>query len=333
MLKNEKVVDDNTLFLLMALKHQNSIKIKGINSVYTLPFDTNYDETIANPSSDLPIEKIAENGIEWIIKTASATCNREQNEIFGEIITLSIEDKTDSSSFLDYYLNEFEQPSDYYFSEDEHRKLLYKFIKEQHPFVLEYKDKVFPYQLSTGEKRPLKYKMLEYIFYLMHKRIVEIQNDCNTFLFNNDIDGKRKKSIRLNFTETSFRELFKKEIEEGKQDKLTEQLANEPINSSGGIFKVYADYVQCSSPQKISTEIKGDKKKLLEYCLKNSSEPMTIKKYRKLFNTRKDKPNDKSIRKYFTYLNKDMRKFLKIEFDFLLNDGTSGEWEICIIKP
>ena len=127
--------------------------------------------------------------------------------------------------------------------------------------------------------------------------------------------------------------MFEKEIEKDKQDKLAQKLVNEPIIAKSGIFIVYADYVQCLNPKKTTTEIKNKTKKLLEYCLKNSKEDMTIKKYRDFFKKRSNKPNDDSIRKYFTYLNDDMRTFLGIDFDFLSNDGTNGEWEICVNNP
>lgn len=139
-------IDDNTLFILLALRYQGHIEMDGLHSVYD--WNVNYDETVLNPEGkNLPVEEIAKRGINWIcenfkIKPEVQTSNA---------ISLKVNENSELIKYLDNYFNEFTQYKNYYYSEAKHKERFYNFIKNNFPVLLEFEDKYFTYKFLPKE--------------------------------------------------------------------------------------------------------------------------------------------------------------------------------------
>jgi len=332
----EKVVDDNTLFLLMALKYQDKIEIEDLHSVYTN--DTNYDETIIKPNREkLNLDNFAEKAIKWIDREFGLTYERPQNNDCGEIIILSIDDKTKLDTFLKDYLSKFVDFDGYYDEEAKHKKLLYNFIKKEEPCVFEYNDKVFTYKLLKGENRALKYKMLEYIFYLMEKKILSTEWDCDMFLFNTDEDGELKKSIRLKFHEYSAAQFFYEYFDKKEKEQVRKKFSVGKLVKEGGYLSLYEGSNVCLNSN-IQNKVHIDPKygKVLLYCLTlegtelKTSPKKYVEYYKKTYGV---DLTEYAAKQYLSSTSKMIKNSLGLNFDIIKFIPNSGEEWVIKLKP
>lgn len=207
-------LDDNTLFILLALRYNDEgcVEIKGGDkTIYD--WNVNYNDTLIEQiSTGNDINDYANAGIKWIKDKFGVTVEPAESHL-----KLSLNDKTALENFLEEYLKDFPPDEDAYYDEERHKEYFYHFIKKHNPeFNENFKEnigKYFIYKLLP-ESDVEKYKMVEYIGYLANKNILLADNI--TFECKFQEKGEWKKSIRLRFKDERlgfdfFKEFFNKE--------------------------------------------------------------------------------------------------------------------------
>ncbi len=322
------VIDDNSLFILLTLKYQGEIYIKGIQTVYD--YETNYDDTVATPSYKNPfgslpdIQDFSKTAINWMTEHAGAVFLK-----FNDTFSLGVHDRDELENLLNDYLSEF-TASEYYHSKEAHRRAFYEFIKTTKQDLLKFKGKYFTYCFTQGQQYKNKYKMIEYIAYLMQEGFLEPYGNI-PFDFNNDGKEGLKKVIGIAFVENKALELFEDLLREDKQKIYTEQYTNNPPLLSKGVFELRGNIVGCTATgEELSlTGGYGRYLKIVEHCLSKEITSISVDDYKKKFyKKRLEEFKPRTARDYFGQINRLFKDKLKIDFDFLENSGRDGEWEI-----
>lgn len=303
----EYPIDDNTLFILLALRYQGSIKREDIHYFYDSSI--NYDYTYLKRNNNREgLLSIMQKGLEWI--------NSEFRFIDdigkAEEPILRIEKKSKLEIFLYYYFLKFRTYEDYYHSIEEHKKVLVKFIEAN--FQDKKKEelgKKFTYKFTPDTQ----YKMIQYIGYLIHHGIfAEPYDEREMFAFNNGECGY-KKVIRMRFADGC-------NIESFKRDKKVR-----------GIFYIYTDgdtnvyYKEDNQPICIRPGLKA----ILYKCIDEDLGYITRKTYFELQDAGKVRNSkghlsNKRIKDYIEALNTDLRS--KFQRDFFGKTNRTGIWEI-----
>lgn len=198
----EYPIDDNTLFILLALRYQGSIKRENINYAYDR--FVNYDYTYLKHNNNREtVASIRQKGLDWITNEFDLV---EADNNGGEPI-LRVENEEKLRDFLNEYFSDFRRYEDYYYSIDEHKKSLVKFIETNFAGRKnEELGKKFTYKFTPDEQ----YKMIQYIGYLIHLKIfAEPIDEREMFTFNNGERGYAK-AIRMRFADGYNIESFKR---------------------------------------------------------------------------------------------------------------------------
>lgn len=290
-------IDDNTLFILLALRSQGEIKIGGWDSIYD--DYTNYDETIIDPECEnLSSEEKAIVLSDFLNKEFDIIPGAQDNNK----VILRASENSKLEQYLEKYLGEFTQYNNYYYPEETHRKRFYDFIKKKFPIVLEFEDKYFTYKLKPIVDEE-KYKMIEYIAILIQRGF--LCADSNTFRFNNE-KGKRKKVIKLkSSSKEKIFELFKDFIEKENNNELIDQVKQTTPLCESANFILYTNKknnVFCKSKNEFFT-LRESSFTLLKYCIENEKDFIDVKEYTDKVNLNIEK---KHAKKHFPLLNKDL---------------------------
>lgn len=284
-------IDDNTLFILLALRYQGHIEIDGLDSVYD--WNVNYDETVITQDCGAQDNlNYGELGLAWICKAFNIKPKR-----CGKRITLKIENEKPLEKFLTNYLSAFTQYKHYYYSEDKHKKRLYDFIKSKNEEILEHDDKYFSDKFLPDVDKE-KYKMIEYVGTLFHSGILCSANE--PFSFNKE-NNLFKKVIRLKFPSKIIAgEFFLNYLEAEKRIEVLEALKKERPICESNKFKLYDNKVDNVLYKERSYHLKPALFKLIEFCVKNKKKEITIKDYKENINAHIE---DASVEKYFSEFN------------------------------
>lgn len=318
-------IDDNTLFILLALRYQGEIEIDGLGSVYD--YEVNYDETVINPSGkNLSLEELGARGIKWICENFKVDFDDAEKNTYK----FKVESKDELAEFLDEYLSKFPHNKTYYYSEEKHAKNLYNFIKEKESCVLEHKDKYFTYKLLPKDDIE-KYKMIEYIGKLLNDEYLISDNE--TFRFNNE-NGVRKKAIYLAFkSKQDIVELFFNFATEEDRKIMLKELELGNVKLSGEFFTLYEGN-RIALNSRITDTVKLPRRyaKIFLYCLETDKEDFTADDYVKYhYKTYKEIVLPNNVSQYFPETNKKIRTGLDLKFDVIRSCGTK-EWKIQL-KP
>lgn len=303
----EYPIDDNTLFILLALRYQGCIKRENI--YYAYDKSVNYDYTyIKHNNNREAVTSIREKGVDWINNEFGLV---EANNNGGEPI-LRVEKEEKLRDFLNEYFSEFRTYEDYYYSIDEHKKTLVDFIETNFAGRKnEELGKKFTYKFTPDEQ----YKMIQYIGYLIHLKIfAEPIDEREMFTFNNGEKGY-KKAVRMRFADGYNIESFKR----GRKNK--------------GMFYIYTDgdtniyYALTNAPIHLSSD---DMHAVLWKCIAENLNEITIKFFRAVRkelgkNTREI--SDYRIGKYFPKCNENLQDITGLnDREFIYNPHRDGVW-------
>lgn len=304
----EYPIDDNTLFVLLTLRYQGCIKRENIDCAYDNK-SVNYDYTYLKQNNNREdVTSISQKGLDWINNEFDLV-EADNN---GDETILRVENEEKLRDFLNEYFSEFRTYEDYYYSIDEHKKSLVKFIETNFAGRKnEELGKKFTYKFTPDEQ----YKMIQYIGYLLHHNIfAEPIGEREMFTFNNGERGYAK-AIRMRFADGYNIESFKR----GQKKK--------------GMFYIYTDgdtnvyYKEDNQPICIRPGLKA----ILYKCINEDLKYITRKTYLELqdtgkVNNSKGHLSNKRIKDYFEDLNKDLRS--KFQRDFLGKTNRTGIWKL-----
>lgn len=302
-------IDDNTLFILLALRYQGKIEIDGLDSVYDDVVNYSYTEIKQNKDKQR-ISEIADNGIKWIIETFGA----EKMVGEGGKITLTLETSNELKKYLKEYLSKFVSYENYYLDEYAHKSFFYNFIKKNFQDIVEYR-KSFTYRFIPNQQ----YKMIEYVGYLMNQGVLSTTCDKDIFTFDND--DTYKKVIQLKFADEYDIEKF---IAKGQK-------------YPKGIFYVYEKdlnvYNNKNSKSIEEADLQGELTKLLHYCIKENLNEISYDTYRIISTKKRQRKggsvSDKTIMNYYNRINSDLNNILEIENHvFFMNNNHTGIWKL-----
>lgn len=292
-------IDDNTLFILLALHYQGCIKRENINYVYDRL--VNYDYTYLKHNNNREaVTSIRQKGFAWITNEFGLV---EADDKDGEPI-LQIKNKEKLELFLYYYFSEFRTYEDYYYSIDEHKKTLVDFIETNFAGRKnEELGKKFTYKFTPDEQ----YKMIQYIGYLIHHNIfAEPIGEREMFTFNNGEKGY-KKAVRMRFADGYDIEKFKR----GRKER--------------GIFYIFTDgdiNVYCKNNNQ-PLDIRKALMAIMYKCIDENLTYITRQTYRDLQAAGKANKNDnlseKRVKDYYDELNSALKNIA----DKIYFDGTS----------
>lgn len=293
-------IDDNTLFILLALRYQGCIKRENIDCAYDNK-SVNYDYTyLKHNNYREAVTSIREKGFDWITNEFGLV---EADDKDGEPI-LQIKNKEKLEIFLYYYFLDFRIYKDYYYSIDEHKKSLVKFIETNFAGRKnEELGKKFTYKFTPDEQ----YKMIQYIGYLIYHNIfAEPIGEREMFTFNNGELGYAK-AIRMRFADGYNIESFKRE----RKDR--------------DIFYIFTDgdtNVYCKNNHK-PLDIRKSLVAIMYKCIDENLTYITRQTYRDLQAAGKANKNDnlseKRIKDYYDELNSALKNIA----DKIYFDGTS----------
>jgi len=296
-------IDDNTLFILLALDYQGRLEIDGLDSVYDS--FVNYDMTRIKPNtSRMTVAEIANKGLEWVIDKF----NIHSKKIEDNKIILSTVENEYLKIFLNQYLKKFNTHENYYHSEEMHKTQFCNFVKSDYECAKKF-EKVFPYKISQNKQ----YKMIEYIGYLMRDGILSTNHYEPIFGFNNDGDYYRK-VIQFKFTEEFNIDKF---IKQGRKYQK-------------GIFYTYETdaniYFKNMDDQQV-VEIRKGLLTLVRKCIIENLDSITVKSFREVHQG-KDL-SDNKIRGYYDELNSALKNVTgELSHEFIKNQSRSGLWKI-----
>lgn len=281
-------IDDNTLFILLALRYCENKTLElngGLDAIYD--WDVNYNNTLVETLAvGDDVTDYANAALKWIENTFSATSNNEPNKL-----TIILEDKTVLINYLQEYLKVFHTDKYLYFNEERHKRQLFNFIVADNPdFVKDFNihiGKYFTYKYLP-ENNPEKYKMIEYIGYLINKGILFACNE--TFECKYQETGEWKKSIRLRFIdEKNDLEFLKEFLDEHEQQMIQEKLDREipDIESCNHKWRLYKPKTIRNSFLQRSGELPPLSYRLFKYCIEKYNKQqknISIKEYAKKAN-------------------------------------------------
>lgn len=295
-------LDDNTLFILLALKYDKRIEIYGLNSVYDGL--VNYDETLFKPDTRcVDIKKIAQSAIKWIRSEFNINCHNKD-----DIIILECDATQELDNFLNDYFSEFRTYENYYHTETEHKNCFIQYVERTFGDLVGEWNKKFTYKMTPDKQ----YKMIQYIGYLFHKGILQPRNDGRpTFHFNQDGDTSAK-VVELKFSDEYNLEKFKL----NRKDK--------------GMFYIFEnDKNVYFAKLKFIPDLKSFGK-LLHYCIENDTNEVTPELFRNIRKQAKKKYkqlSDERIGKYFARLNSNLQDFTGFTNKrFLYSPHKNGKW-------
>ena len=314
------IIDDNTLFILLAVRYQGSFYIPNVRAFYD--DDTNYKDTIATVvcnSSD--IQDIVKWALKWMEKNAEVEVMR-----VGETVTITSKAPQKLKERLYDYLSEFTVSGDY-FDKNIHKKALYDFINTIESNISQFKGRFSTDSFSQNQQHRNRYKMVEYIAWLIQEEFLELYDDepfgsVDGFSLNDGKEGL-KKLIQIRFLENKADDLFVDYYEEAKRQHVLRELEQRGFQESPA-FKLFKNrkviYKGLSEKEDIL-----DRRlyQLFEYCMKEDVASISLKDYREKVNG--EVMEDNSIRKLFSRLNKVLEDKLGINFKILTSIGDS-EW-------
>lgn len=311
-----KPIDDNTLFILLALSKTGYIKISDITAIYD--WNVNYENTaIITDSVSNDIQEIGNAGIDYVVDNYGVA--KEENA--GQIV-LRVAHKEHITNFLAEYLKHFPHDTVFYYSEEKHRNRLYEFIKSEEPDVCKFEGKYFTYKFLPKNNRE-KYKMIEYLAVLIAKGFL-IADDY-TFEFYTE-NGTKEKSIRLKFaSKLKLEELFIDKFNEEKRQEILKELRNQKPEMESKKWIIYKDYI-VYKPLRITGKMTNRYKKLLKYCIRENLEQITACEYAAY-----NKCTEQTAKGYFADIHRDIQKGLKTDnIKIFTPSGEEGKWRVDI---
>lgn len=298
----EYPIDDDTLFILLALRYDGELEIAGLDSVYDGL--VNYDCTLLKQDSKKGNTlDFAGKAIAWV---------RDEFEVSIEetddILYLREPNAQKLKNFLDEYFTEFRIYKNYYHTLDEHKDVFVKVIEDNFQDIVEWRKK-FTFDITTN----MQYKMIQYIGYLMHNKILATP-DCeqHIFCFNNGMSGY-KKVVGMKFCEGYDIEKFKRE------------------RKVRDIFYIFTDedkdIYNISDNQPIC--IRHGLKAILYKCIDEDLKYITRKTYWELqdagaVKNAKGHLSEKRVKDYIESLNMDLRA--RFGRNFFVNEQRNGKW-------
>ena len=294
-------IDDNTLFILLALRYQGKIEIDGLDSVYDKNINYDFTEIKQDKNRIRSMDEFADAGIDWIVKTFGVIKTPD-----GDKITLELEDAKKLEEYLDKYLDKFNPPEPYYMNESFHKKVFCEFIEKEFEDIVEHK-KVFPYRFTQSRQ----YKMIEYIGYLMNQGILSTTYDKEIFTFDND--DTYTKVIKLKFADEYN---IKKFINKGQKHQ-------------NGIFytfdkdtKVY--FIKDGEQKEV--DIRKGLLQFLKKCIVEKLSSVNLKSYEGFSKKQLD---DDRVRRYYDELDSALQNIVgQPTHNFFDNKNRSGVWEL-----
>lgn len=320
-------IDDNTLFVLLALCQNNKVTIPNLITLYD--YNTNYDYTVIKPNNkQIRHIDLANAGIDYITENFGVVKSENEKQII-----LHLENTEHLKEYLNKYLETFPHDKLIYYDETKHLDLLYSFIKNEAPEILEidskqelaFEGKYFTYKYLP-EKNKEKYKMIEFLALLVKRGF--LQADNNTYEFWNEA-GKPLKTIRVKFiTKLKMQELFLKYYQQEKQSIIIKKLENnEPICQSAHWIIYEKDVIYIPEPSEPQYKIVGSLtkryKNLLIFCIKKG-------------NNRYITPDDyncvyaETAKKYFSELHADIKRHFGQKVKVLYWTETKKKWKISV---
>lgn len=306
-------IDDNTLFILLALRYQGEIKIMGWESLYDN--NVNYDETIINP--EISVLSTEEKG-ERLLKFIQKEFEIYPGELEGNTIILKAPDNSKVESYLKKYLSEFTQFKNYYYTEERHKNRLYHFIKEKFSEVLEFSDKYFTYKFLPDDDKE-KYKMIEYIGALINKGLLQTGDDTFTF---NVKENALKKVIKLKSVDRiKIAKLFYSCATEEDRKLFRKILGIETIKKEGEYFTLFmGNKISLNSDIMNPMDIDPRYEKVFLFCLEYEQSTFSAEDY---IAYHEEKYNEKvlasTVKKYFPETNNKIKAKLDFPFDIITN--------------
>lgn len=301
-------LDDDTLFILLAMRYQGQIYIQGLDSVYD--GRVNYDYTLIKPDRkrETPTE-FSEKALNWIVSTFEV-----QDNVKTKDFTIRTFNNQKLKTFLDDYFKDFKTYQQFYMSEDAHKHVMFNFF-----------EKCIEQGISTGRKIFIdrivddkQFKIIQYIGFLIQTGI--LRNVL--FIFDND-GFTYKKAIDITFP-------TKEQINEFKE---------------WGIRKARNDFYIWSNKPDVVYHLNNERNVrdlgiparlcvvLYEIIDKNLTE-ITVELYRELIEAGRIPvvhPNksisDRTIGKYFNKLNNYLKDIAGIS-EAVTNKHRGSFWEI-----
>lgn len=301
----EYPIDDNTLFILLALRYQSFVELSGLDSIYDET--VNYDYTLLRKSSIMECAKdLGKRAIEWIEQNFDAEIVEEEGR---QLLLVNNAEKL--RSYLYDYFAEFRTYKNYYHTLEEHKSIFVEFIKNKFQDIVEWRKK-FTYDFTPDTQ----YKMIQYIGYLMHHKILaEPDTGQEVFSFNNGERGY-KKVIALKFVDGCNIKNF----ELGRKDR--------------GIFYILSNdknvYISSTDKKLDIPSVEG--LALLRKCVEKDLLEITVDTYRNVreeVGKNKKQISDNRIKKYLAMLNKDIQNITGLnEKQFIYSPHRNGIWVV-----
>lgn len=310
-------IDDNTLFILLALRQNGYIEIPSIISVYD--WNVNYDDTqVIFDDTPKTLEEIGAAGVEFIVDNFGVVKEEQEQKVI-----LSAPITTQISGFLSEYLKDFSHNSMFYYDEKKHCNRLYEFIKYEEPDVLNFEGKYFTYKLLPKKNRE-KFKMIEYLAHLIEKGYLIA--DDKTFEFYTE-QGIQRKSIRLKFeSQEKVGLLFLNKFNEIEQKRILQDLKNKKPVIESEKWAIYSNRI-IYKPFNLIGDLPNRYLNLLKYCIKKGNS--------KIFNSRAYANeigiSEQAVRGYCSEIHKEIQKSFNSDRKIvLLKSIGSGQWEIDV---
>ena len=297
----EYPIDDDTLFILLALRYAGELEIAGLDSVYDGL--VNYDFTLLKPDNKRQnIADFACRALSWLENEFDVSIAERDGVLYFRKHNVQ-----KLKEFLDEYFIEFRIYKSYYRTLDEHKRFFVKFIDDNFQDIVEYR-KMFVYRFNADKQ----FKMVQYIGFLITNGVLECLGDNQYFLFNNDGDAY-KKVIGLKFSANYDIDKFRY----NRKDK-------------GRFYILDGDTNVYLSETNSALDISGpDLLPLLRYCIANDIDYIDIEVYskvRQLEGKNKKLLKPEQVRKYMYKLNEQLRDITQAKKDFVYSRNRSGVW-------
>lgn len=252
-------LDDNTLFILLALRYKDTLDLKG-SALSVYDWNVNYNGTVLEHLS-------SGNSLDNFATTALTYLENEFGIVADDNKVLMVEDTSRITEFLDSYLNTFSLDNTLYVDEKKHKECLYNFIKEREPDVFKFQGKYFTYKLLPKNDIE-KYNMIHYLGHLItNGTLVANEETFGMYLEK----GEWKKTICVQFvSEPEELELFSEIIsEEERKRKIAELNAKIPEQETAN-WRLYIPQTVYSVALKRSIEIPPRYYNLFVYLIEKS---------------------------------------------------------------
>lgn len=322
----KKPIDDNTLFILLALRQNKQIEIPNVQAVYD--FEVNYDNTAIVEGRKYPqnIDEIAAAGIDFVVDNYGVA----KAELEDGTIILTVQNTQHIADYLSEYLQDFPHDTRYYYDEARHRKQLHEFIKSKVQIINDFSEKYFTYKLLPESDKE-KYKMIEYIAWLIEQGF--ILSDNNTFCFDHEGEDL-KKVIFLQFASVlKAKELFLNELSADEQQRVKEELLNKTPVAESENWQLFDEKVQDNILYKSNNlygHISPRFHKIIRFAIEcgNGAEitPQDYIKYSK----NKELNSEQAVKTYFADAEKQIAKELCITKPIIFHSLGNKRWRIRV---